>query len=267
MLRIGWVTTGRGEGSRGFFETVQNEIVAGDLAARIEFVFMNRDPGEAEGSDDFMHLVGSHNIPLATLSSRRFRREHGGGPFSKHRIPFHREAVRLLTSFQPDICVLAGYLLFSGPELVDRWPTINLHPAAPWGPAGMWQDVVWQAIEEDVTESGVRVHVATEILDAGPLLTYCTYPIRGPGFDPLWDGIEGRPLESLKGEGEEQPLFKAIRREGLRWERPLLLETVRALSEGSILIADGQVRDAEGSLIEPRCLNSEVAAYLKTHPD
>ncbi len=267
MLRIGWITTGRGEGSRGFFETVQNEIVAHDLAAQIEFVFMNRDPGEAEGSDSFMRQVHDHDIPLATLSSRRYRREHGGGPFSKHRISFHREAVRLLAGFQPDVCVLAGYMLFSGPELVDRWPTINLHPAAPWGPAGMWQDVIWQAIEEGATESGVRVHVATEVLDAGPLLTYCTYPIRGPGFDPLWDDVADRSLESLKREGEEQPLFKSIRREGLKRERPLLLETIRALAEGSVIVRHGQVLDAEGSMIEPRCLNPEVTNYLRAHPD
>ena len=202
MLKIGWLTTGRGPGSRGFFETVQNEVSEGKLDARIEFVFVNRDRGEAAGSDDLIDLVESHDIPLVTLSSRRFRREHGGGPFARHRLPFHRQAVRLLESFDPDVCVMAGYLLFSETEVVDRWPTINLHPAAPWGPAGMWQDVIWDAIDKRAAESGVRVHVATSVLDEGPLLTYCTYPIRGPEFDPLWRDFDGRIIDDLMAEGE-----------------------------------------------------------------
>ncbi len=262
MLSIGWFTTGRGPGSRGFFTTVQEAIDDGSLDARFEFVFVNRERGEAEGSDGFIDLVRSHSIHLATLSSRRFRREHGGGPFARHRLPYHRRAMEMLSTYEPDVCVMAGYLLFSGTEIVERWPTINLHPAAPWGPAGMWQDVIWDAIERHATESGVRVHVATGELDAGPLVSYCTYPVRGPEFDPHWRDAASRPVEELQAEGEDNALFSAIRREGLRRERPLLVETLRALADGRRVVRCGSVEAPDGGPAEPLCLNDAVEAAL-----
>ena len=85
MLRIGWFATGRGEGSRGLLRFVADAIGEGRLDARIEFVFSNREPGEAEGSDAFFELVRAYGLPLVTLSSARYRREHGGRPMSQHR--------------------------------------------------------------------------------------------------------------------------------------------------------------------------------------
>ena len=54
MLNIGWLSTGRGEGSRGLLGFVQDRILRRQLDARIEFVFSNREAGEAEGSDQFI---------------------------------------------------------------------------------------------------------------------------------------------------------------------------------------------------------------------
>ena len=55
MLNIGWFSTGRGEGSRGLLRFVQERIDRGLLDARIQFVFSNRDRGQALGSDRFFH--------------------------------------------------------------------------------------------------------------------------------------------------------------------------------------------------------------------
>ena len=266
MLRIGWFTTGRGPGSRGFYTTVQGAIAGGELDAKIDFVFMNRDRGEAEGSDSFIDLVRHHRTPLVTLSSRRFRREHGGGTFGQHRLPYHRQAMDLLRPYRPDVCVMAGYLLFTETEVVTRWPTINLHPAAPWGPAGLWQDVIWEAIARQASESGVRVHVATGELDKGPLVSYCTYPVRGPHFDPYWQDASGRLIDELKAEGEANALFSEIRREGLRRERPLLLETLRALADGRRRVTCGSVEAQAGGPAEPLCLNEAVEEALAATP-
>ena len=264
MLRLGWFSTGGGPGSRGFLELIQGEIDAGLLDARIEFVFSNRERGEAEGSDQYFDLVEGHGLPLVTLSSARFRREHGGGPMSEHRGPFHRAAMDLLEPFQPDICVLAGYMLIVSAETCHRFRMINLHPALPSGPAGTWQEVIWQLIEERAGESGVMVHVATEVVDAGPVLTYCSFPIRGGPFDPLWRSAQGRPTQELRAEGEEQPLFDRIRQDGLRRERPLLLETLRALAEGRMKVHEGEVLDAAGGPQTAVCLNEEVERFLRS---
>ena len=77
-LRVGWYTTGRGAGSRGMFEAVRDAIRAGTLDATFAFVFCNREPGEDATTDAFFDIVRAEGIPRVTLSSVRFRKEHGG---------------------------------------------------------------------------------------------------------------------------------------------------------------------------------------------
>ncbi len=259
MLKLGWFSTGRGEGSLGLLRTVQDAIESGELPARMDFVFSNREHGEAEGSDRFFRQVQDHGTPLVTLSSQRFRREQGGGPFARHRVEFDRDVMRLLEPYSPDVCVLAGYMLITGPELCNRYTMLNLHPALPGGPVGTWQEVIWSLISQSAGEAGAYMHLATEDLDRGPVLTYCSFPIRGGQFDGLWRQVEGRNIEELKAaEGEEQPLFRLIREEGVRRERPLVLETLKAFAAGQVRVVDRRVVDGAGNAIGGLCLNEAV---------
>ena len=89
-----------------------------------------------------------------------------------------------------DIIVLAGYMLVVGEEICEIHDMINLHPAAPNGPAGTWQEVIWLLIHKRAQESGNMMHLVTQELDKGPPITYCTFPVRGPAFDPLWQEME-----------------------------------------------------------------------------
>lgn len=263
MLRLGWFSTGRGEGSRGLLRTVMEQVLSGGLQARILFVFCNREPGEHEGSDRFMEMVKGYGLPLLTLSSRRFKRERGAEAFAQVREDYDREVARLIAPFDPDYCVLAGYMLIASEELTARYPMLNLHPAPPGGPAGTWQEVIWHLIREGAREGGAMVHLATPEVDRGPVVAYCTYPVRGPAFDPLWEEVRGRPVEELQASpGEGLPLFQAIRREGLRRERPLLVETLRALAQGRVRVERGRVVDGQGNPIPGLCLNREVEAWL-----
>ncbi len=265
MLRLGWLTTARGPGSRGFFEVVRGAIDTGTLEARIEYVFSNRERGEGDGSDSFFDLVNSAGIPLVNLSSRRFRREHGGGSWAAHRVDFHSQVLGLLAGFEVDACVLAGYMLIVSDEMTRRLTLINLHPALPDGPEGTWQEVIWELIDRKATESGVMAHIATEALDAGPVLAHCAYPIRGSGYDQLWNDAGGTSIEELQATGEEQPLFAAIRREGIRHERPLLLEALRALASGRLGVEKRLVTDeSRAELKNGLQLDAEVDAYLNS---
>src|SRR3990172_8717861 len=47
-----------------------------------------------------------------------------------------------------EIGMLAGYMLIATELLCERYDLLNLHPAAPDGPAGAWQEVIWRLIEE-----------------------------------------------------------------------------------------------------------------------
>lgn len=248
----------------GLLRMAQGAIERGELAAQIQFVFSNRDQGEAEGSDRFFRQVHEYGIPLVTLSSHRFRRERGGGPFSRHRYEFDREVLRRLEGHEPDICVLAGYMLIVDAALCRRYTMLNLHPALPGGPVGTWQEVIWKLVEDRASESGAYIHLATEDLDQGPVLSYCSFPLRGNAFDPLWKEIEGRSLDDLKSrEGEEFPLFQLIRQEGMRRERPLLLETLKAFASGDIRVEGRRPVDARGNPTSALCLNEAIERALR----
>ncbi|MEE9198187.1 MAG: formyltransferase family protein [Dehalococcoidia bacterium] len=234
MLKLGWFSTGRGEGSRNLLTTIHDAIHRGEIDAEIQFVFTNREPGEAEGSDRFQRLVGELSLELVCYSSRRFKKEWRGEA-GQWRLAYDREVMRRLEGFSPDLGVLAGYMLIVGEEMCHQYTMINLHPAALGGPAGTWQEVIWKLIRDRATYSGVKIHLVTEELDRGPALTFCTYAITGGGFDPHWDAVRNRSVEELIAEeGEELPLFKLVREQGVRRELPLIVETLKALAEEGV---------------------------------
>ncbi len=256
MLRLGWFSTGRGPGSRRLLATVQDEISAARLDARIEVVFCNREPGQNPQTDQFLEQVRGYGLPLVCLSTLRFRRERGespvrpGEPLPEWRRAFDREVIRLLKPYPFDLGMLAGYMLIGTEVLCERYDLLNLHPAAPDGPPGTWQEVIWRLMEQRPDHSGVRIHLATTKLDMGPPVSYCTYPIHGRAFDDLWREVGERGVAAVKTEeGEENALFQEIRRQGVARELPLVVETLRAFAEGRVLIRDKRVVDAAGQEI------------------
>lgn len=252
-LRIGWFSTGRGEGSRRLLAAAVDAIRRGELDAEIAFVFCNRERGEYEATDGFLDLVASYGIPCLTLSSRRFRRERGGArsqrgePLPAWRAEYDRQVAELVAQYPFAIGVLAGYLLVFTAEMCNRYPLLNLHPAEPGGPVGTWQEVVWQLIDRRAARSGVMIHLATQELDQGPVVAYCAYSLRGPAFDPLWDALGARTAAEVQAaEGEEHPLFREIRRHGAARELPLVVATLRAFALGRLRIEGRRVVDTAG---------------------
>jgi len=156
-------------------------------------------------------------------------------------------------------------MLIVGEEMCQRYNMINLHPAAPGGPAGTWQEVIWQLIESGAGETGVMMHLVTPELDKGPPVTYCTFPIRGEPFDRYRKEIKGYPLEQIKnGQGENNPLFKLIRQHGLAREFPLITSTLKAFSQGKVRISEGKkIVDAEGKPINGYNMTEEINEVVK----
>ena len=255
VRQIGWLSTGRDRAARDLLQTVCTSMERGEIQSEIIFVFSNREPGEKKESDAFFELVQGYQIPLICLSSDRFKEKFGEG----WRPDFEKEAMKRLGAFRPDLCVLAGYMLIVGPEMCQRYPMINLHPAAPGGPKGTWQEVIWQLMAEGASETGVMMHLVTPELDQGPPATYCTFSIRGQPFDRYWDEIEGRSVEEVKArEGENNTLFKLIRQHGLAREFPLIVATLKAFSEGRVKVDAGRIVDASGKPITGYNLTEEI---------
>ena len=262
MLAVGWFSTGRGEGSLGLLKFIQQRISKGEIDARIQFVFSNREPGEGEGSDRFFQQVEDYGVPLVNFSSQKFRRTTGGG-FADHRLEYDREVMARLKQFSPDVCVLAGYMLIVGSDMCRHYTMLNLHPALPTGPVGTWQQVLWELIESGEDRTGAMVHLVTEDLDRGPVVTYFTFPIVGGHFDDCWREAEGKSISELKTTfGEELPLFRLIRQEEYRREPYMLAGTLKALAKDAIKVEGGQVRDGSGKPVHGLCLNSEIEEAL-----
>jgi folate-dependent phosphoribosylglycinamide formyltransferase PurN len=265
LYQLGWFSTGRGPGSRGLLTAVYNSIQSGEIDARLGFVFCSRELGEAEGSDQFIKLVQIYHIPLVCFSYRKFRRKVITSPGSRQgvfpawRLDYDRGIMTRLQDFQPDLCILAGYMLIVGREMCQRYDMINLHPAAPDGPKGTWQEVIWQLLEQQAEETGAMMHLVTPELDRGPVVTYCTFPIRGGQFGEHWAEIAEKPLEEVKQQqGEDNALFRLIRAEGVARELPLIIATVRAFSEGRVKITAGDIFDAQGRPVRGYDLSDEI---------
>ncbi len=216
----------------GMLRETVGAIESGELNAKIEFLFCNRDPGQRAATDKFLGFAQKKGIPVVTFSSYKFRRERGELPWERLREPFDEVVITKLAGYEPRITVSAGYMLIA-PLICQRYPMINEHPALPGQPAGMWQDVIWKLIETAATETGAMMHVATPDVDLGPVLSYTRFPIVGGELDWMWFRARDESIEVLKQrEGENFQLFKAIRELGLARERPLLIETLKAVAAG-----------------------------------
>ncbi|MBS1615192.1 MAG: phosphoribosylglycinamide formyltransferase [Bacteroidetes bacterium] len=96
-----------------------------------------------------------------------------------------------LRSQQPDLIVLAGFLLQIPPALIAAFPNriINIHPALlpKWGGQGMWGHHVHEAVLAAGEKlSGITIHQVDEVYDHGaPLLQACCPVLPGDDADKL----------------------------------------------------------------------------------
>lgn len=277
VYNIGWFSTGRGPGSRNLLKAIADTIARGEIKAQISFVFCSREQGEAEGSDLYLRMIRDYGFNQVTFSARRFKPEmrrqgmHNPEIMRQWRLEYDREVMARLAPYSAHIILLAGYMLIVGEEMCEKHNLINLHPAAPDGPAGTWQEVIWNLIEHRARESGVMMHLVTKELDKGPPVTYCTFSLRDTSINPLWERHEQELKEKhlsqiIKEKGEANPLFKEIRRRGAERELPLMVQTVKIFSEGTIGIQDKKVIMAGTVFQKPYCLNEAVERSIERMP-
>ncbi|MCA1959364.1 MAG: hypothetical protein LDL33_01110 [Desulfomonile sp.] len=261
MLRIGWFSTGRDEAARNLLKTVYDDLKASTAPARINWIFCHREPGDGPENEEarqrrlFFDLAAELRIPVKTLSHVRFlpemrRRGIEESPSAADASPlllqwrdlFGEEVMKVVGRDSADIVVMAGYMLIIGGPELRGLELVNIHPALPWGPRGTWQEVIHQLIEEQAQEQGIMVHLVTKTLDRGPVISYCRFPIRGEGWDHLWQEWD-RDItpDSPREERESHPLFRKIRFVGEVRELPLLSGAIRELALGNITIRNKQI--------------------------
>jgi folate-dependent phosphoribosylglycinamide formyltransferase PurN len=271
MYRLGWFSTGRGKGSRRLLQAIHESIELGEIEAEIAFVFCNRERGESEATDTFLDMVESYHIPLVTFSYQKFKTSQttqvsaGKAALPSWRLHYDREMMTRLKSFKPDLCILAGYMLIVEKELCQKYNMINLHPAAPGGPKGTWQEVIGHLIKTRAEQTGIMMHLVTPELDEGPVVTYCTFPLKGRLFDKYWNGTTGQPLEQIEQiDGKTSALFQLIREQEFARETPLIKATIKAFSQGKVSITtDKKGINSNGKYIAGYDLTDEINEVIK----
>jgi phosphoribosylglycinamide formyltransferase-1 len=247
-MRIGWLSTGRDQAAANLLSDIVARAQRDGLPLDVGAVFCDRERGEAPESDRFLDLVDRLEFPVVTLSSRQSWAEAQklGVSRSDWRNEYHQGVAELLVPYNLGVLVMAGYMLVASPALCRRFAILNLHPALPGGPKGIWQQVIWDLLEAEADETGAMIHLATAQLDRGPVVSLFRLPLHGPDWKPLWDQWHAKRetmsvAEIAAAEGESEPLFAAIRRRGEIREIPLLYQTLRQFVEGRLNTANGGV--------------------------
>jgi len=253
-FRFGWWTTGRDQAAIDLFDTVWQAVDSGHIRGEFAYLFSSRVPGESEFSDRLIQLAAERGIPVESVSAVNFRPDLRKSDREAWRRLYHQEVYDAIKGYGTDIAILAGYMWVLSADICQKINAINLHPALPGGPAGTWQEVIWQLLEQEAQETGAMMHLVTPELDKGPAVTFYRFPIKGPGWDLLWEEFrrqrEEFGMEGVKERfGEDQPLFKRIRQEGVKRELPLIVETIRALADGQISLKDGVLYGRDGQVL------------------
>lgn len=153
-LRIAVLVSGSGSNLQVLIDAMQ----AGALPIEIVGVISNREDAYA------ITRAKDADIPVAVLSHVASGKRMGIKTFESH-------ASAQLTTWQPDLIVLAGFMRVLSAGFIDNTPApmINLHPALL--PAYKGLDTHQRVIQAGERQHGCSIHVVTAELDAGAVLT------------------------------------------------------------------------------------------------
>lgn len=155
-LHLVVLVSGRGSNLGALIRANQD----GKIQSQIKAVISNRA--------DALALTKAKNagIPTRTILSKNVPTEK-----------FSQELLQTITSFQPDLIVLAGFMKILAPSLIQAYAgkIINIHPSLL--PAFPGLHAQKQALVAHAQISGCTVHFVDEGCDTGPIILQKTVPI------------------------------------------------------------------------------------------
>lgn len=281
-----WTTAGKD--ALTLVRSVHGAALRGDLAKlEIKYLVVTKVWGESTMGNEMIAFAKQAGIRVVQFSSLRFKTEmrlagnaaaENGDEslIEKWRKEHDRALLKQLKSEKlppVKIGLLLGYMWWTSKILHDAYDLLNLHPSLPpsypTARKGSWQEVILQNIMSEDIITGVMMHLVAEQRDAGPVVSYCHFPIQRRRMSPLLvkakDLLLGLALTELKKEtaekgksqtqrtrGEEErqtaekkkeeypflEIVNEIRQNCFPWEIPLIMETLRRLALGVIVIQD-----------------------------
>lgn len=163
MSRIVFLASGRGSN----FEALARAIHDGTICAQAVALISDNPSTPA------LQIASKFGVPTRVLDKKSFR-----GPTGKwDRAAYERALEETIAGFQPDWICLAGYMLLLGGGIVRRWSgrILNIHPSLL--PAFPGLHAQKQALEAGERTTGCTVHLVTEGLDEGPVLSQASVEI------------------------------------------------------------------------------------------
>lgn len=231
MKKIGWFTTARGPGSFNLFNTMMTGIKRGEIDAKLSFLFINRDIKGNQYRQRMVQMAEAEGIPVIIFPSDDFKPELKEKDMAAWRDEYGKELRERISMHEMDFGVLAGYMLIFDPETCRRYILINLHPALPDTYKGTWEEIVGQVVDNGDERYGSTIHICTAELDRGSTIAYDSFLV-----EPLKRGLRTR-----------EDMVKAVRAEELRREAYLLMESIKAIVNGEVVIRNGAVFDWQGN--------------------
>jgi phosphoribosylglycinamide formyltransferase-1 len=241
MMKIGWFTTARGAGSLNLLNTMLQRLDTGDIRAELSFMYINREVKGNQNRARMIKMAEDRGACVDIFPSDSFRPDLKEKDIAAWRDAYGAGMRERIAKHPMDLGVLAGYMLILDPETCRRYTIINLHPALPDTYKGTWEEIIGQVVDNGDERYGATVHLCTAELDRGDTIAFDSFDIdrfRSPG-------------------ASREEIIRAVRAEGVRREALLLMEAIKAIVDGEVVIRDGQVVDVLGRRLGKRADLSE----------
>ena len=205
MLKTVVCVSGGGSNLQAILDAVES---GGITNAQVSAVICNNPGAKA------LERAARHNVPAIVMSPKNY----------PDRAEFHRAFTEKMCQLDPDLIVLAGFLVKIPEEMVKRFPNriINVHPSLIPSFCGVGYyglKVHEKALERGVRVTGATVHFVNEGMDEGPI-------------------IAQKPVEVLEDD-TPQSLQRRVMEQA---EWILLPRAIDDIANGRIRVEEGRVR-------------------------
>ncbi|RAX58195.1 phosphoribosylglycinamide formyltransferase [Helicobacter monodelphidis] len=143
--------SGNGSNMEALFKAL-NGFSSKDFSIEIPIVFTNNP--QAYGIKRAENL----GVRCELLSHRGF----------SEREEFDCAVLEILKPYQPDFCLLAGYMRILSPIFLESMRVINIHPSIL--PLFKGANAIQESFESDMQVAGVSVHHVNQELDSGKII-------------------------------------------------------------------------------------------------
>lgn len=156
MLRVLVCVSGGGTNLQAIIDAVENGTITN---TKLVGVLSNQPKAYA------LERAKTHGIPGACVSRKDFGTKEA----------FQKKFLETIDGFEPDLIVLAGFLVVLPKELIEKYENriINIHPSlipSFCGKGFYGLKVHEEALKRGVKVTGATVHLVDEGTDTGPIL-------------------------------------------------------------------------------------------------